>query len=533
MGWVFVKQGYRFIMSSNRIEVSTTHSTAILGDITPILAIQNQVVKLIDREAALTHLAALGYKSGDKVYLRFIGEGKGNSRNLEGTYPDMPWGLMNNHQAQGRNAYFIVNPGGHADVDISECRAIFYEHDGNLDKATSKELWRELGLPVPSIQVDTGGKSIHSYWLLDESITPDEWRDVQTDLLEFADGDRSLKNPSRVMRLAGGIYIKPSVTPQPVHSTIVSQSNQSYSYAQLRNIIPLRQKQAVPALDTHPNSTALSTPQKSTYRSRQAFLKKNQVPVEYAVPLSECIAPKHRRLIDEGVGEGRRDCTAYQIAADLVATESYLKSIGQAYDESANMLLRLFSKNCQPPLDASDIDRVLNSATKRANQPTLDVDFINNNILNWMWRQVRPEEETSTPAPTAVDKGKKKKESDLPAKMKIALQIADEHKHELAYDDGRHSWQRHGISRIGVWELQSKEAIESWVQQYILSNWGTDVEINSHDITNVTTLVRNIAHVQKWNEVPSNVMLPFRNGVLNLESKELMPHNSRYRFTWV
>lgn len=516
-------------INSSEIKVSSSHSTAILGDITYIVATRNQGVKLIDREAALTHLAALGYKPGNKVCLRFIG--KDGAKNLDGIYPNLFWDAMNNHQAEGRNAYFIVNPGGHADADISQCRAIFYEHDGNLDKPTSKELWRKLGLPEPTIQVDTGGKSIHSYWLLDEPITPEEWRDIQTDLLEFADGDKSLKNPSRVMRLAGGIYIKPSVTPELVHSSIVAKSNQKYPYEQLREIIPSRHKQSTPALDIHPRQLTPATTQKGAYRNRQEFFKKTQVPVDDVIPLSECIAPKHRKLIDEGVGEGNRDNMAYQIAADLAATERYLLSIGQAYDESTNMLLRLFGKNCQPPLDAKDIDRIFNSADKRAKQPTLDVDFINNNILNWMWRQVRPEEETSTPASVAVEKGEKKKE-DEPTKLKIALEIAEQYKYELAFDDGRHSWQRYGISRQGVWELQSKEAIEAWVQQLILSKMGTEYDFSSYDVTNIATLLRNAAHVTNWNEVPSNVMLPFRNGVLNLESKELMSHNSRYRFTW-
>ncbi|MFM6811194.1 MAG: hypothetical protein ACKPJ4_04390, partial [Dolichospermum sp.] len=101
------------------------------------------------------------------------------------------------------------NPGGHSDNDITEGRAIFYEHD-NLDKSIQLDLWKSLNLPEPTLQIDTGGKSVHSYWVLSKSVDVPTWTKLQSDLLKFSDGDKTIKNPSRVMRLAGSLYVNKS-----------------------------------------------------------------------------------------------------------------------------------------------------------------------------------------------------------------------------------------------------------------------------------------------------------------------------------
>jgi hypothetical protein len=161
----------------------------------------------IDQTSAIQHLSALGYQHGEKVYLRTFPaqRGAGFPRKLEAEFPNLPWSELNRLQNQGGGIYFVVNGGGHRNTEVASCKAIFYEHD-NIPKEQQLTLWKSLKLPQPTIQVDTGGKSIHSYWRLDCSVS--QWCDLQADLLEYADGDRSLKNPSRVMRLAGSWHIK-------------------------------------------------------------------------------------------------------------------------------------------------------------------------------------------------------------------------------------------------------------------------------------------------------------------------------------
>lgn len=92
------------------------------------------------------------------------------------------------------------------DSDITCCRALFAEWD---DRPIAWQLhaWKELELPEPTVIVTTGGKSAHLYWTLSEPMAPDAWRVLQRRLLAYCDADRSLCNPSRLMRLPGFAYI--------------------------------------------------------------------------------------------------------------------------------------------------------------------------------------------------------------------------------------------------------------------------------------------------------------------------------------
>ncbi|HEY9828980.1 MAG TPA: DUF3987 domain-containing protein, partial [Stenomitos sp.] len=196
----------------------------------------------INQTEIAQHLAALGYKAGDTVYLRSfypsndsrkIGD---KGRKAEAKNINQLVQQAAQFQAEGRGVYFVVNGGGHTNESVTACRAIFCEHD-NLDKELQKHLWLTLSLPEPSLQIDTGGKSIHSYWIFDSQISPQQWKQLQTDLLEYTDADRALKNPSRVMRLAGCWHFGANNVPSG-QTKIILNSGKRYSYDELRELIP-------------------------------------------------------------------------------------------------------------------------------------------------------------------------------------------------------------------------------------------------------------------------------------------------------
>jgi hypothetical protein len=189
-------------------------------------------------QAATEQLKALGYCDGDRVYLRALGP---TPQKLDATFPNLPIGRLEALNHQGHGIYFVVNGGGHCDNDVTACRAIFYEHD-DLEIEKQLDLWRLLNLPVPTIQVRTGGKSIHSYWAFREPLEPNEWRALQADLLEMANADRSIKNPSRVMRLAGFTHQKTGVV-----ASIETNSGVLYDAAKLRELVPVAQPKPDPA----------------------------------------------------------------------------------------------------------------------------------------------------------------------------------------------------------------------------------------------------------------------------------------------
>ena len=162
----------------------------------------------IDREQAVKQLRALGYQPKEKVFFTFFfpkgheQHSRDQGRKLSCSFPRIPWSKIQRFQDEGRGCYIVINGGGHKAAEIENCRAFFYEHD-NLPIEAQIDLWRQLKLPEPTFQVNSGGRSVHSYWVLSEPIDPFTWRQIQTDLLNFADADRALKNPNRVMRLAG------------------------------------------------------------------------------------------------------------------------------------------------------------------------------------------------------------------------------------------------------------------------------------------------------------------------------------------
>ena len=139
-------------------------------------------------------------------------------------------------QLEGRGVYLVINDGGDTDSEITCCRALFCEWD-DRPKQWQIIAWQDLGLPEPTVQVDTGGKSIHSYWVFQEPIAPDIWRSLQKRLLEHADADRTLKNPSRVMRLPGTYHIGPDGA-KGEQVCIIHQSDAYYTPQQLEACLP-------------------------------------------------------------------------------------------------------------------------------------------------------------------------------------------------------------------------------------------------------------------------------------------------------
>ena len=141
-------------------------------------------------------------------------------------------------QNEGRGVYAVINDGGDTDSEITKCRAVFCEWD-ERPKEWQVVAWKALGLPEPTLQVDTGGKSIHNYWVFAEPISVDDWKSLQTRLLDHADADRSLKNPSRVMRLPGTFHIDGDGNPGGLTS-IIHTSENYYTVRDIEKGLPSR-----------------------------------------------------------------------------------------------------------------------------------------------------------------------------------------------------------------------------------------------------------------------------------------------------
>ncbi|WP_254973768.1 hypothetical protein [Cyanobium sp. Candia 9D4] len=96
---------------------------------------------------------------------------------------------------------------------IDHASSIWLECDGGLSLKEQEVLACKVGLPEPSLTVWSGGKSLHTYCCLSESISKEKYRELMERLCltinataPEAGADGSLKNANRVMRVPGSLH---------------------------------------------------------------------------------------------------------------------------------------------------------------------------------------------------------------------------------------------------------------------------------------------------------------------------------------
>ena len=189
----------------------------------------------LDRNQWRTFLRILG-KDKNEVRLRSFypkGHPLKNTDRGKKSNANIEW--ITQCQSEGRGVYVVVNDGGDTDSEITGCRAFFCEWD-DRSKEEQINAWKDLGLPEP-LQIDTGGKSIHNYWILKKTIDPKTWKPIQERLLDYADADRALKNPSRVMRLPGTFHMGDDGTKREM-TTIISSCDKKYTIKDIEDCLP-------------------------------------------------------------------------------------------------------------------------------------------------------------------------------------------------------------------------------------------------------------------------------------------------------
>jgi hypothetical protein len=280
-------------------------------------------LELLGKPKGTTRLRAL-YPSGDP---RKAGDqGRKGTGSLE---------LVERWQREGRGVYAVINDGGDTAKQITACRAVFCEWD-DQPKEWQVRAWRELGLPEPTMQNDTGCKSIHSYWVLNEPMAPDAWIELQARLLEHANADRSIKDLPRVMRLPGCWYMHPGNQVGEM-TRIISESGKRYDPQEIAACLPA----PVPAAAPNPG------------------------PVD-AAPLAQLLPCELTQLADRGAPEGSRNATAFKLAASAIAVANAAAADGLRVDGSPEAVVLAFAARCSPPLPEREALNCLRSA---AGQP--------------------------------------------------------------------------------------------------------------------------------------------------------------------
>ena len=168
----------------------------------PNTSVSKTPVPCFDEKTAALFLGALG-KDPKTTRIRAFYEKDDPRKNGDGgRKASFSTDTIKQWQKQGRGVYAVINNGGDEKKDITDCIALFNEWD-DKPREWQKTAWKELGLPEPTLQVDSGGRSIHSYWVLASPIPPAHFVDLQKRLAIHCGSDTGICDAPRVMRLPG------------------------------------------------------------------------------------------------------------------------------------------------------------------------------------------------------------------------------------------------------------------------------------------------------------------------------------------
>ncbi|MEP0914205.1 phage/plasmid primase, P4 family [Leptolyngbya sp. GB1-A1] len=110
----------------------------------------------------------------------------------------------------------------------------------------------------------------------------------------------------------------------------------------------------------------------------------------------------------------------------------------------------------------------------------------------------------------------------------IAAEIAEDYRNRLAWNDEAGLWYRYEAEFAGVWSLESDTAIGAVVLAEFENRMGLSYKA-SH-IEECIKILKWKLLVRHW-ETPKH-LLPFQNGVMNIQTGEFHDHAPGYRFTW-
>lgn len=294
----------------------------------------------IDHDQIAWFLAVFGKAPVDAKTRAFFPKDHPQKAEDRGRKGSLNLATLQRWQNEGRGLYLVIGHGGHKDAEITGVPALFVEWD-DRPRDWQVVAWRELGLPEPSLQVDTAGRSIHTYWLLDQPMQPDAWRTLQRRLLAYAQADMTISNPSRVMRLPGSWYLDGQG--QPVGMVqVIHQSDRRYSHEEIAACLPVER----PAGST---------------RSIQA--------ADGVISLLDLLPKAVRELALSGCSEGGRNRECFRLAAVALAVAEGAADAGVQVQGDPEALVLDFAARCSPPLSEREALTCLRSAVSQPRTP--------------------------------------------------------------------------------------------------------------------------------------------------------------------
>src|SRR5208283_5089506 len=161
---------------------------------------QNNQNRQGDQTETARFLDSLGCK-GDSTRFRTFDDAKGGGIKPQ-CYSSSDFSILSQENGKGAGVFFVVNETmGDKDTDVIGIRAVFADLDGApLESVTDNRL-------APHIIVESSPGRYHVYWKVSE-FPLERFTPLQKAIAGRFNGDNSVVNPSRVMRLPGFYHLK-------------------------------------------------------------------------------------------------------------------------------------------------------------------------------------------------------------------------------------------------------------------------------------------------------------------------------------
>jgi P4 family phage/plasmid primase-like protien len=108
-----------------------------------------------------------------------------------------------------------------------------------------------------------------------------------------------------------------------------------------------------------------------------------------------------------------------------------------------------------------------------------------------------------------------------------ADEISETYLGHLAWDETKSQWFKYSVEHEGLWSPVDSIEILKIIKSAIQFQ---KRECGHSRIAAIEKVLRINLYETKWNQNPN--LIPFRDGVLDLQTEELKPHSSEYRLTW-
>jgi hypothetical protein len=276
-------------------------------------------------------------------------------------------------------------------VDTLGANALFFE----CDKGSFESQWKNIqffaktkGLK-PSLVINSGGKSLHVYYKLSETVTDmDLWQETQRKLIILFSSDTQIQNLNREMRLAGfnrcntgneqsvEFYENNEMSLEEIIEKISGSFPFGVSGDRWKEYHKLRDKKIV----TPTRLSALLNKPESSYKTVQREdLRKyepNTLPGNSQIlRLYDFLGNDNKKLVENGLVQGTsgREPQLGKLIGRLVTIANDLNRLGITHDNDIEGIALTYAANCSPALHQSEVTRHL--AKARMQDKTTDDSY--------------------------------------------------------------------------------------------------------------------------------------------------------------